>query len=84
MEVAFAKGYDPALELSKHIKIGRGVDDLKEGISPELLNLRRKEQAVVDSIMQGKEPGHYFLLTGPKVRPTPRLGGCNMHASSLG
>ena len=83
MEVAFAKGYDPALELTKHIKIGRGVDDLKEGISPELLNLRRKEQAVVDSIMQGKEPGHYFLLTGPKVCHTLRLGARQVNARSL-
>jgi len=73
MEVAFAPGYDPALELTRHTKIGRGVDDLKEGVSPEVGNLRQKEQAVLDSIMQGKEPGHYFLLTGPKVRPTPRL-----------
>jgi hypothetical protein len=71
MELAFAKGYDPALELNKHIKIGRGVDDLKEGISLEIEDLRQKEQAVVDRIMQGKEPGHYFLLIGPKVCPIP-------------
>ena len=83
MEAAFAEGYDPALELTKHIKIGRGVDDLKEGISPELLNLRRKEQAVIDSIMQGKEPGHYFLLTGPMVCHALRLGARNINARSL-
>lgn len=53
--------------------MGRGVDDLKEGVSPEVGNLRQKEQAVVDSILQGNEPGHYFLLTGPKVGPTLQL-----------
>ena len=83
MEIAFAKGYDPALELTKHAKIGRGVDDLKEGVNPEVENPRRKEQEVINSIMQGKEPGHYFLLTGPKVRRTPVPEACNMHTSSL-
>jgi len=81
MEIAFDKGYDPALELTKHAKIGRGVDDLKEGVNPEVGNLRQKEQEVVHSIIQGKEPGHYFLLTGPKVRHTP-VPACNMHASN--
>jgi len=76
MEVAFAPGYDPALELGKHIKIGRGVDDLKEGVNAEVENLRQKEQAVVDSIVHGKEPGHYFLLIGPKVRLTPWQHAC--------
>ena len=32
------------------------------------VHLRRKEQPLVDRIIQGDEPGHYFLLTGPKVR----------------
>jgi len=73
MEVAFAKGYDPAVELTRHMKVGRGVDDVNEGVNPEVENLRQKEQAVVDSIVQGKEPGHYFLLIGPKVCPTPRM-----------
>lgn len=71
MEIAFAKGYDPAIELSRHARTGRGVDDLKEGVTSEVENLRQKEQAVIDSIIQGKEPGHYFLLIGPKVRPPP-------------
>ena len=75
MEVAFAKGYDPAVELSRHIKLGRGVDDLVEGVSAEVEDLRQKEQAVVDSIVRGKEPGHYFLLIGPKVCPVPSACG---------
>ena len=81
MEVAFAKGYDPAVELSAHMRIGRGVDDLKEGVSAEVENLRLKEQAVVDSIVQGKEPGHYFLLTGPKV--CSALSAPHMRAASF-
>lgn len=30
-------------------------------------NLRRKEQDSVDCIIQGREPGHYFVLLGSKV-----------------
>ena len=30
-------------------------------------NLRRNEQDRVDRIIHGEEPGHYFMLLGPKV-----------------
>ena len=66
MEKAFAKGYDPALELTKtHIP---GKPDSDAGAADGAFNLRRKEQDTIDDIIQGKfkEPG-YFMLLGPKV-----------------
>lgn len=36
-------------------------------------NLRRKEQDVIDHIIHGEEPGHYFMLLGPKVRVSLEL-----------
>lgn len=32
--------------------------------------MERREQETVDSIMEGKEAGHYYLFLGPKVRFT--------------
>ncbi|KAF9451513.1 hypothetical protein P691DRAFT_699194 [Macrolepiota fuliginosa MF-IS2] len=72
IENAFSAGYDPALELSKqHIKrpplddfSGESHEVYEEG--PWTLELRRKEQDFVDSVVHGKEPGHYFMLLGPK------------------
>jgi len=62
---------------SVDIKIGRGVNDLKDGFNAEVEDLRQKEQAVVDRrIVHGKEPGYYFLLIGSKVRLNPRLHAC--------
>lgn len=76
IEDAFAAGYDPALELAKNhsvkptrsgevdaIGIGSGEDE------PWTQHLRRKEQDLIDSIVHGNEPGHYFMLLGPKVGP---------------
>lgn len=31
------------------------------------MKLRRKEQDIIDHIIHGHEPGHYFMLLGPKV-----------------
>ncbi|GLB37737.1 hypothetical protein LshimejAT787_0407880 [Lyophyllum shimeji] len=71
IEDAFAPGYDPALELATHQTKRRPT----EGESGELVfdedapwteNLRRKEQDTIDRIVQGQEPGHYFVLLGPK------------------
>jgi hypothetical protein len=53
VEMAFAPGYDPALELSTI----RGLDGA---------HIRRKEQPLIDSIFRGEHAGGYYLLIGPK------------------
>ncbi|PVF95254.1 hypothetical protein CPB86DRAFT_711602, partial [Serendipita vermifera] len=66
IEEAFAKGYDPALELAGHVNhppSGSNEDGLAY---TSLEHLRRKEQDFVDGIVSGKEVGHYYLLIGPK------------------
>lgn len=63
MEDAFAAGYDPALELAK-LHTGHQKPASISGDS----GVERKEQSVIDSIMKGEEPGHYYMLLGPKVR----------------
>ncbi|KXN87500.1 hypothetical protein AN958_08805 [Leucoagaricus sp. SymC.cos] len=72
IEEAFSPGYDPALELSKQHTRRQPIDDFDGesheffGSGPWTSDLRRKEQDFVDAIVQGKEPGHYFMLLGPK------------------
>lgn len=74
IELAFAPGYDPALELAKHQtgKDETSLEDIGEfeldAGGPWTEHLRRKEQDWIDRIVQGKETGHYFVLLGPKVR----------------
>ena len=73
MERAFAAGYDPALELAdpqtkKHHGHDKTDDPIFDEATPWTENLRRKEQDCIDSIVQGREPGHYFVLLGPKVQ----------------
>ncbi len=63
MEDAFAAGYDPALELAK-LHTGQQKPASIVGDS----RVERKEQPTIDSIMKGEEPGHYYMLLGPKVR----------------
>ncbi|KIY50264.1 hypothetical protein FISHEDRAFT_39627 [Fistulina hepatica ATCC 64428] len=75
IELAFAGGYDPALELatrsSKHHEVyDRGVHGLDSGFDPEVpwtQYLRRKEQDLIDRIVHGHEESHYWVLLGPKV-----------------
>ncbi|KAG8697597.1 hypothetical protein FRC09_007757 [Ceratobasidium sp. 395] len=38
----------------------------KRGYPQSSRHMKRKEQETIDSIMEGKEAGHYFLLMGPK------------------
>ncbi|KAI0790575.1 hypothetical protein C8Q75DRAFT_762549 [Abortiporus biennis] len=68
IELAFAGGYDPALELATHSKnrvpIATGEDWQLDGFWTE--HLRRKEQDLLDRIIHGSEAGHYFMLLGPK------------------
>ncbi|KAG6850844.1 hypothetical protein H0H93_007462 [Arthromyces matolae] len=73
IEEAFAAGYDPALELATHqTKRSRPNHDLANGAlefddqAPWTENMRRKEQDTIDRIVHGEEPGHYFVLLGPK------------------
>jgi hypothetical protein len=67
IEQAFEPGYDPALELAKsHTK--RNEEPAYDADEPWTEYLRRKEQDQIDDIVKGNEPGHYFLLLGPKVR----------------
>lgn len=48
---------------------GEELDELEyETDGPWTQHLRRKEQDWIDRIVQGHEPGHYFVLLGPKVR----------------
>ncbi len=76
IEKAFEPGYDPALEVAtEHNKSsvieegGSGLDDVDMNSDvPWTQHLRRKEQDRIDKIVQGAEPGHYFVLLGPKVR----------------
>ncbi|KAJ7072653.1 hypothetical protein C8F01DRAFT_1206138 [Mycena amicta] len=63
IENAFAPGYDPALELVTY-QNKPGASTPEDG--PWTQHLRRKEQDRIDAIVHGEEPGHYFVLHGPK------------------
>ncbi|KAH7345523.1 hypothetical protein B0J17DRAFT_640209 [Rhizoctonia solani] len=66
IEEAFAPGYDPVLELMSYPSASGEIDE--DGVRNYALStwqVKRKEQTLVDSIMQGKEAGHYFLFLGP-------------------
>ncbi|KAG9221165.1 hypothetical protein CCMSSC00406_0007339 [Pleurotus cornucopiae] len=73
IELAFAPGYDPALELANASKKGHtqhthepeSCDDPDADI-PWTEHLRRKEQDLIDRMIKGEEAGHYFILLGPK------------------
>ncbi|KAF8178615.1 hypothetical protein K438DRAFT_1844104 [Mycena galopus ATCC 62051] len=71
IEDAFSAGYDPALELATYQQHkpdeleDEAIDEL-DGDGPWTQHLRRKEQDWIDAIVQGREPGHYFVLLGPK------------------
>ncbi|KAF7362225.1 hypothetical protein MVEN_00568700 [Mycena venus] len=72
IESAFSAGYDPALELATYQNKAleksteeTSIDQLDED-GPWTKHLRRKEQDWIDAIVQGREPGHYFVLLGPK------------------
>lgn len=81
IEDAFAAGYDPALELelAKQHTQRPFIDSMDNepqdsdfyDSSSWTNDLRRKEQDFIDSIVHGKESGHYFVLLGPKVSIYP-------------
>jgi hypothetical protein len=76
MEMAFAAGYDPALELAtrKHEGVEEELDELtfnEEGMQQPATSsghLRRREQDWIDRIVHGADTGHYYVLLGPKAR----------------
>ncbi|KDN34453.1 hypothetical protein RSAG8_12457, partial [Rhizoctonia solani AG-8 WAC10335] len=67
IEEAFAPGYDPVLELmsypSRSGEMFIGVHLRNHALST--WQVKRKEQTLVNSIMEGKEAGRYFLFLGP-------------------
>ncbi|EIW52035.1 uncharacterized protein TRAVEDRAFT_40788 [Trametes versicolor FP-101664 SS1] len=76
IEKAFAAGYDPTLALSANAtgKSGRsragasGGERTRhiQGASRSTQHVRRGQQDEIDSAIQGKEVGRYFVLLGPK------------------
>ncbi|EIN06689.1 hypothetical protein PUNSTDRAFT_136530 [Punctularia strigosozonata HHB-11173 SS5] len=73
IELAFAAGYDPALDLANnHAKKAVSSDQtileelVADGDDLWTAHLRRKEQDALDAIVHGLETGHYFMLLGPK------------------
>ncbi|KAL0570951.1 hypothetical protein V5O48_011008 [Marasmius crinis-equi] len=66
IELAFAPGYDPALEVAKdHLKKKAHEIDEDEEI-PWTQHFRRTEQDNIDRVIQGEDAGHYYVLLGPK------------------
>lgn len=77
MEQAFAPGYDPALELAKRSnkphsitsEVGSdGQEDWNDSTDNWNKHLRRKEQDLVDRILNGTERGRYYVFIGCKVK----------------
>ncbi|KAJ2922672.1 hypothetical protein H1R20_g14415, partial [Candolleomyces eurysporus] len=72
IELAFEAGYDPALELVRFststMVASEDSDEFEEDepLSTWTEHLRRKEQDVIDRIIEGEEPGYYFMFLGPK------------------
>lgn len=72
MELAFARGYDPALELASAAKRRNASHQSdaspSEPVWPE--HVRRREQDLIDRVIRGAEAGQYYMLLGPKVSTT--------------
>lgn len=68
MELAFARGYDPALELASAAKRRNASHQSdaspSEPVWPE--HVRRREQDLIDRVIRGAEAGQYYMLLGPK------------------
>lgn len=88
MEKAFEPGADPALTLanqgikSEHHNTALTTYEEELESLGNVSSVRRQEQDLIDSMIHGKEHGHYFLVMGPKVSPrTPPLNNlrCSDH-----
>ncbi|CCM06409.1 uncharacterized protein FIBRA_08670 [Fibroporia radiculosa] len=68
IELAFARGYDPALEVASSAKAQNNSDKDERGAanSIHMQHMRRQEQDLVDNIIGGREAGQYFMLLGCK------------------
>ncbi|KAF5348711.1 hypothetical protein D9758_006775 [Tetrapyrgos nigripes] len=69
VELAFEPGWDPALEIASNSYKRRDHEDKATEFDvepPWTQHLRRQEQDYIDRIVHGEEPGHYFVLLGPK------------------
>ncbi|KAF9071642.1 hypothetical protein BDP27DRAFT_1500185 [Rhodocollybia butyracea] len=70
IELAFEPGYDPALEVAKNYHTRTSSPEELTFDDPALIpleeNLKRKEQDLIDRIVKGEEPGHYYVLLGAK------------------
>lgn len=67
IELAFAPGYDPAMEVAKnHLKTTSPHVPEEEEEIPWTEHFRRAEQDTIDRVIKGEEPGHYYVLLGPK------------------
>jgi hypothetical protein len=66
--LSFEGGFDPILELDSAIKSERRVQDhLDPGEEDDFIedaHLRRREQSLIDDIIAGREPSHYYLMLG--------------------
>ncbi|KZT72312.1 hypothetical protein DAEQUDRAFT_722994 [Daedalea quercina L-15889] len=63
IELAFARGYDPALDLASNLQRQHEVGDDDAHWTQ---HVRRREQSLLDRIVGGAEVGQYYLLLGPK------------------
>ncbi|KAK7045529.1 hypothetical protein VNI00_007361 [Paramarasmius palmivorus] len=69
IELAFAPGYDPALEVARnHLLESQSLpeDEDEEAPEPWTRHFRRAEQDLIDRIVRGELHGNYFVLLGPK------------------
>lgn len=64
IDIAFRPGDDPILRLDNAARQRQGT--LEDGDEESTAHLRRRDQAYIDRIVDGKEAGHYFLIMGPK------------------
>ncbi|KAG8933445.1 hypothetical protein FRC02_011823 [Tulasnella sp. 418] len=71
IEKAFAAGYDPALHLADQVNNRKrttyGEDGSKVLVETWDPHLKRKEQELIDALINGTEQGYYYLIMGSKV-----------------
>jgi hypothetical protein len=67
MELAFKAGYDPVLELEKSSTL-TALSKAKGAVLDEGEDerIRRREQDLIDRIVNGEEVGHCALLSSPR------------------
>ena len=72
------------MEVAKnHLKTTSSHVQEEEDEIPWTEHFRRAEQDTIDRVVKGEEPGHYYVLLGPKVRgvvslPTRAISPCQL------